>query len=309
MCFHISTGWCLDIRSVNKICTFMVSFTYRSDHLHVQIDFLFILHFIADMPSKPTFSKVNLLIWFVPLTSWVNTADCKALRGFIGGRFDCVWKWLWSHLSMWALGGHGGHGGVFRLPATGTHHVSKLPLPSAWISSALVKWDGTGTLLLQHHGLLFTFTAPLELTKPDVPPASGAQLCMSPRTRVCSELWGAVGGSSLAAHRYPEAVLGAPHLVGDEVVAQGVQAAGDVGEAHRRLDKQADPGLAAAVFNHPLTHLDMCGGSHVEDRGALAGHSASSYSNTRGVQLVFGLFEDHLFLPGQRQGLAWISFY
>lgn len=42
----------------------------------------------------------------------------------------------------------------------------------------------------------------------------------------------------------------------DEVVAQGVQAAGDVGQAHRYLYEQADAGLGAAVLNHPLVHLE-----------------------------------------------------
>lgn len=41
----------------------------------------------------------------------------------------------------------------------------------------------------------------------------------------------------------------------DEVVAQGVQAAGDVGQAYSYLYEQADAGLGAAVLNHSLVHL------------------------------------------------------
>lgn len=42
----------------------------------------------------------------------------------------------------------------------------------------------------------------------------------------------------------------------DEVVAQSVQAAGDVGQAHRYLYEQTDAGLGGAVLNHPLVHLE-----------------------------------------------------
>lgn len=68
----------------------------------------------------------------------------------------------------------------------------------------------------------------------------------------CSDLWGAVGGSSLADHWQPESAPGAPHLVSDEVVAQAVQTAGDVGQTQGYLQEQADPGLIAAVRNHVL---------------------------------------------------------
>lgn len=43
----------------------------------------------------------------------------------------------------------------------------------------------------------------------------------------------------------------------DEVVAQGVQAAGDVGQTHGDLDEEADAGLGVAVLNHSLVHLKM----------------------------------------------------
>ncbi len=42
----------------------------------------------------------------------------------------------------------------------------------------------------------------------------------------------------------------------DEVVAQSVQTAGDVGQAHGDLNEQADAGLVAAVPNHFLVHLE-----------------------------------------------------
>lgn len=42
----------------------------------------------------------------------------------------------------------------------------------------------------------------------------------------------------------------------DEVVAQAVQTAGDVGQTHGYLYEQADPGLVAAVLNHSLVHLE-----------------------------------------------------
>lgn len=41
----------------------------------------------------------------------------------------------------------------------------------------------------------------------------------------------------------------------DEVVAQGVQAAGDVGHTHADLEEEADAALAAAVLDHPMVHL------------------------------------------------------
>ncbi len=72
----------------------------------------------------------------------------------------------------------------------------------------------------------------------------------------CSDLRSAAGGSSLADHREPEGGSGAPHLMSDEVVAQAVQTAGDVGQTHGYLYEQADPGLVAAVLNHSLVHLE-----------------------------------------------------
>lgn len=72
---------------------------------------------------------------------------------------------------------------------------------------------------------------------------------------LCSDLC-AEGGSSLANYGQPECVSGAPHLMSDEVVAQGVQTAGDVGQAHGYLYEQADPFLVAAVLNHFLVHLE-----------------------------------------------------
>lgn len=48
---------------------------------------------------------------------------------------------------------------------------------------------------------------------------------------------------------------GAPHLMSDEVVAEGIQAAGDVRQAHTYLDEQADAGLGCTVLNHSLAHL------------------------------------------------------
>lgn len=41
----------------------------------------------------------------------------------------------------------------------------------------------------------------------------------------------------------------------DEVVAQGVQAAGDVRQTHTYLYEQADAGLGCAVLDHSLVHL------------------------------------------------------
>lgn len=74
-----------------------------------------------------------------------------------------------------------------------------------------------------------------------------------------SELWGAEGGSSLTAQCPPDEVSGVPHLVGDEVVAQSVQAARDVGQTQGQLEEQADPGLGLAVLDHFLVHLKrMC---------------------------------------------------
>lgn len=70
-----------------------------------------------------------------------------------------------------------------------------------------------------------------------------------------SDLRGAASGSSLAHLGKPEGTLAAPHLVRDEVVARGVQAAGDVGQAHGDLDEKAEAGLGAAVLNHSLVHL------------------------------------------------------
>lgn len=55
----------------------------------------------------------------------------------------------------------------------------------------------------------------------------------------------------------PEGVFAAPHLVCDEVVAQGIQAAGDVGQTHGDLYEEADAGLGVAVLNHFLVHLKM----------------------------------------------------
>lgn len=61
----------------------------------------------------------------------------------------------------------------------------------------------------------------------------------------------------MAEHWHPEGVFGAPDLMGDEVVAQSVQTAGDVGQTHSYLYEQADPGLGAAVLNHSLVHLGL----------------------------------------------------
>lgn len=43
----------------------------------------------------------------------------------------------------------------------------------------------------------------------------------------------------------------------DEVVAHGIQAAGDVGQTHGDLYVQADASLRAAVLNHSLVHLKV----------------------------------------------------
>lgn len=43
----------------------------------------------------------------------------------------------------------------------------------------------------------------------------------------------------------------------DEVVARGIQAAGDVGQTHGDLYEQADASLRAAVLNHSLVHLKV----------------------------------------------------
>lgn len=61
----------------------------------------------------------------------------------------------------------------------------------------------------------------------------------------------------MADHRQPEGVSSAPHLMSDEVVAQSIQTAGDVGQTHRYLYEQADAGLGAAVLNHPLVHQEL----------------------------------------------------
>lgn len=90
----------------------------------------------------------------------------------------------------------------------------------------------------------------LETTKRAQSSTSAGPLC--PKS---SDLRGAAGASSLAAHRPPDDVLGAPHLVSDEVVAQSVQAAGHVGQTHGHLQEQADPGLGLAVPDHSLVHL------------------------------------------------------
>lgn len=52
-------------------------------------------------------------------------------------------------------------------------------------------------------------------------------------------------------------MFGAPHLVGDEVVAQSVQTTGDVGQTHGYLEEQADPDLGAAVLDYSLVHLGL----------------------------------------------------
>lgn len=57
--------------------------------------------------------------------------------------------------------------------------------------------------------------------------------------------------------RHPEGVFGAPHLMSDEVVAQSVQTAGDVGQAHGDLYEQADPGHVAAVLNYSLAYQEL----------------------------------------------------
>lgn len=72
----------------------------------------------------------------------------------------------------------------------------------------------------------------------------------------CSDLWSAECGSSLAYPREPEAVSGASHLMSDEVVAQSVQTAGDVGQAHSYLYEQTDGLHGATVCNHFLVHLE-----------------------------------------------------
>lgn len=45
----------------------------------------------------------------------------------------------------------------------------------------------------------------------------------------------------------------------DEVVTQGVQATGDVGQAHSYLNEETDAGLAAAALNDSLMHLKVRG--------------------------------------------------
>lgn len=70
-----------------------------------------------------------------------------------------------------------------------------------------------------------------------------------------SDLRRAARDPPLAQDRAREGVFAVPHLVRDEVVAQSVQAAGDVGDAHADLDEKADAALGAAVLDHPLVHL------------------------------------------------------
>ena len=48
----------------------------------------------------------------------------------------------------------------------------------------------------------------------------------------------------------------------DEVVAQSVKTAGDVGQAHSDLYVQADARLGAAVLNHALVHLGWRADKH-----------------------------------------------
>lgn len=60
-------------------------------------------------------------------------------------------------------------------------------------------------------------------------------------------------------------MFGASHLMSNEVVAQSVQTAGDVGQAHGCLYEHADAGLVATVLNHFLVHLELCEGLHMED--------------------------------------------
>lgn len=50
-----------------------------------------------------------------------------------------------------------------------------------------------------------------------------------------SDLGGAGIGSSLTQSCQPKAVSGAPHLVSYEIVAQSIQATGDVGQTHGSL--------------------------------------------------------------------------
>lgn len=70
-----------------------------------------------------------------------------------------------------------------------------------------------------------------------------------------SDLRGATSSFSLAYPGQSEGFFAAPHLVRDEVVACGVQAAGDVGQTHCDLYEQADTSLRATVHNHSLVHL------------------------------------------------------
>lgn len=76
-------------------------------------------------------------------------------------------------------------------------------------------------------------------------------------------------------------MFGAPQLTSDEVVAQSVQTAGDVGQTHSYLYKQANPGYVAAVLNHSLVYLELCEGSHIEDRETSVEHPAYTYEKTR----------------------------
>ena len=113
---------------------------------------------------------------------------------------------------------------------------------------------------LEKHRLFFPFINLLNVKTPDLVLTGVPEVFL--RTPSCSnsncpssDLWRAERDSSLAGHGHPDGVFGAPHLVGDEVVAESIQAAGDVGQTHGYLYEQADPGLIAAVLNDSLVHL------------------------------------------------------
>lgn len=70
-------------------------------------------------------------------------------------------------------------------------------------------------------------------------------------------------------------MFGAPHLVGNKVVAQSIQTAGDVGQTQSYLYEQADPGPTAAVLNDVLVHLEL----NMEYRETSVGHISYVYEN------------------------------
>lgn len=192
-----------------------------------------------ELKSQSTEDSKKLILHTVPLH-----LQCSVNSSRLGANHSSVISLVWLLIWSFVLETHTSESAALievTIPFLSTNQITLSPV---------LNWHCTLTP--------FTALVPHLCERPDVVfnacgPLRKNDILISTVFGPCSHLWSAKGGSSL--YWPPELVRGAPGLTGDEVVAQSIQAAGDVGQTHGCLDEQADLGLTAAVLNHFPVHL------------------------------------------------------